>query len=79
MLPARNRFQSTMADYIYTMETRLTPEQQRAVSLAQDVARNQETNVYLTGGTIRDIISGFSIRDLDLTVQGNALKLQILH
>ena len=65
-----------MADYIYTMETRLTPEQQRAVSLAQDVARNQETNVYLTGGTIRDIISGFSIRDLDLTVQGNALKLQ---
>jgi tRNA nucleotidyltransferase/poly(A) polymerase len=65
-----------MADYIYTMETRLTPEQQRAVSLVQDVARNQEMNVYLTGGTIRDIISGFLIRDLDITVQGNALKLQ---
>ncbi|MGZ4835825.1 MAG: CCA tRNA nucleotidyltransferase, partial [Terriglobales bacterium] len=65
-----------MADYIYTMETRLTPEQQRAVSLAQDVARNQEMNIYLTGGTIRDIISGFAIRDLDITVQGNALKLQ---
>ena len=65
-----------MADYIYTMETRLTPEQQRAVSLVQDVARNQETNLYLTGGTIRDIISGFSIRDLDMTVQGNALRLQ---
>jgi tRNA nucleotidyltransferase/poly(A) polymerase len=65
-----------MADYIYTMETRLTPEQQRAVSLAQDVARNQEMNIYLSGGTIRDIISGFLIRDLDITVQGNALKLQ---
>jgi tRNA nucleotidyltransferase/poly(A) polymerase len=65
-----------MADYIYTMETRLTPEQQRAVSLAQDVARKQEMNIYLTGGTIRDIISGFAIRDLDITVQGNALKLQ---
>ncbi len=65
-----------MADYIYTMETRLTPEQQRAVSLVQDVARNQDMNVYLTGGTIRDIISGFAIRDLDITVQGNALKLQ---
>ncbi len=65
-----------MADYIYTMETRLTPEQQRAVSLAQDVARTQEMNIYLTGGTIRDIISGFPIRDLDITVQGNALKLQ---
>ncbi|MGI9101579.1 MAG: CCA tRNA nucleotidyltransferase [Terriglobales bacterium] len=65
-----------MADYIYTMETRLTPDQQRAVSLAQDVARAQELNIYLTGGTIRDIISGFAIRDLDITVQGNALKLQ---
>ncbi len=65
-----------MADYIYTMETRLTPEQQRAVSLVQDVARRAEMNFYLTGGTIRDIISGFAIRDLDLTVQGNALKLQ---
>ncbi len=33
-------------------------------------------NVYLTGGAVRDIISGFPIRDLDFTVQGNALKLQ---
>jgi tRNA nucleotidyltransferase (CCA-adding enzyme) len=65
-----------MADYIYTMETRLTPEQQRAVSLVQDVVRNQEMNLYVTGGTIRDLISGFPIRELDLTVQGNALKLQ---
>ncbi|HET7183512.1 MAG TPA: CCA tRNA nucleotidyltransferase [Terriglobales bacterium] len=65
-----------MADYIYTMETRLTPEQQRAVSLVQDVARAQEMNLYLTGGTIRDIISGFLIRDIDLTVQGNPLRLQ---
>src|SRR5512142_246348 len=65
-----------MADYIYTMETRLTPDQQRAVSLVQDVARRAEMNLYLSGGTIRDIISGFIIRDLDLTVQGNALKLQ---
>jgi tRNA nucleotidyltransferase/poly(A) polymerase len=33
-------------------------------------------NLYLTGGAIRDIITGFPIRDLDFTVQGNALKLQ---
>ncbi len=65
-----------MADYIYTMETRLTPEQQRAVSLIQELARVQGLNIYLTGGTIRDIITGFPIRDLDLTVQGNPLKLQ---
>jgi len=65
-----------MADYIYTMETRLTPDQQRGVLLVQEAARAHELNLYLTGGTIRDIISGLIIRDLDFTLQGNALKLQ---
>jgi len=65
-----------MADYIYTMEIRLTPDQQRGVTLVQDVARAAGMNIYLTGGAVRDIISGFPIRDLDFTVQGNALKLQ---
>src|SRR5499427_218382 len=65
-----------MADYIYTMELRLTPDQMKGVGLVQDVARAAGMNLYLTGGAIRDIISGFSIRDLDFTVQGNPLKLQ---
>jgi len=65
-----------MADYIYTMELRLTPDQMRGANLVQDVARAAGMNLYLTGGAIRDIISGFSIRDLDFTVQGNPLKLQ---
>jgi tRNA nucleotidyltransferase (CCA-adding enzyme) len=65
-----------MADFIYLMETRLTPDQQRALTLVTDVARAHEMNVYLTGGAVRDIISGFIIRDLDFSVQGNALKLQ---
>src|ERR1700745_765347 len=65
-----------MADYIYTMETRLTPDQQKGVSLVQDVARSAGMNLYLTGAAVRDIISGFPIRDLDFTVQGNPLKLQ---
>src|SRR5437588_6861590 len=65
-----------MADYIYTMEIRLTPDQMKGVSLVQDVARAAGLNLYLTGGAIRDIISGFTIRDLDFTVQGNPLKLQ---
>jgi tRNA nucleotidyltransferase/poly(A) polymerase len=64
-----------MADYIYTMELRLTPDQLKGVSLVQDVARAAGMNLYLTGGAIRDIISGFTIRDLDFTVQGNPLKL----
>ncbi|HYL15916.1 MAG TPA: CCA tRNA nucleotidyltransferase, partial [Terriglobales bacterium] len=65
-----------MADYIYTLEIRLTPDQQRAVTLVQDIARAAGMNVYLAGGAVRDIISGFNIRDLDFTVQGNPLKLQ---
>ncbi|HEX7894524.1 MAG TPA: CCA tRNA nucleotidyltransferase [Terriglobales bacterium] len=65
-----------MADYIYTMELRLTPSQQKGVILVQDIARNAGMNVYLTGGAVRDIITGFPIRDLDFTVQGNPLKLQ---
>ena len=65
-----------MADYIYTMEIRLTPDQLKGVNLVQDVARAAGFTLYLTGGAIRDIISGFTIRDLDFTVQGNPLKLQ---
>ena len=65
-----------MADYIYTMEIRLTPDQSKGVNLVQDVARAAGLTLYLTGGAIRDIISGFTIRDLDFTIQGNPLKLQ---
>src|SRR5256885_3625949 len=65
-----------MADYIYTMEIRLTPDQQKGVTLVQEVARAAGMNVDLTGGAIRDIISGFQIRDLDFIVQGNPLRLQ---
>ncbi len=65
-----------MPDYIYSMETRLTPDQQRGVNLIQDIARHAGLNLYLTGGTIRDLVTGFPIRDIDLSVQGNPLKLQ---
>jgi len=65
-----------MADYIYTMETRLTPDQLRAVNVVQDVSRAHEMNLYVTGGTVRDFLTGFPIRDLDFTVEGNPQKLQ---
>ena len=65
-----------MADYIYSMETRLTPDQQRGVNLVQEIARRAGLNLYLTGGTIRDLVTGLPIRDIDLSIQGNPLKLQ---
>ncbi|HEV2960790.1 MAG TPA: CCA tRNA nucleotidyltransferase [Candidatus Angelobacter sp.] len=65
-----------MADFIYLMETRLSPDQQRALAQVTEVVRAHQLNIYLTGGAVRDILSGFVIRDLDFSVQGNTLKLQ---
>jgi tRNA nucleotidyltransferase (CCA-adding enzyme) len=65
-----------MADYIYSMETRFTPDQQRGVTLVQEIAQRAGLNLYLTGGSIRDLVTGFPIRDVDLSIQGNPLKLQ---
>jgi len=48
-----------MADYIYTLETRLSPDQQKAVAIVLDAAKAAGMNLYLTGGAIRDIITGF--------------------
>ncbi|HTK95379.1 MAG TPA: hypothetical protein VL382_07045 [Terriglobales bacterium] len=64
-----------MADYLYMMESRLTPTQAKGVAVVTDAARAHEMNVYLVGGGIRDMISGFNIRDLDFVVQGNALRM----
>src|SRR5258708_35199507 len=33
-------------------------------------------NIFLTGGDVRDILSGYIIRDLDIAVQGHPVKLQ---
>src|ERR1051325_7969986 len=65
-----------MADYIYTMESRLTPDQLKGVTLVESANKDAGMNIYLAGGAVRDIISGFNIRDLDFTVQGNPFKIQ---
>src|SRR4051812_24217004 len=64
-----------MADYIYIMESRLTPEQQKCVKLGQDLARMHFINIHLVGCVVRDIIGGAPILDLYFAVQFNALKL----
>ena len=35
-----------MADYIYSMETRLTPDQQSGVNLVQEIARRPRVDVH---------------------------------
>lgn len=65
-----------MPDYIYLLENRLTPAQQKAIQQVRDAAREAGMTVFLTGGAVRDLSTGSSVRDLDFSVQGNASKLK---
>jgi tRNA nucleotidyltransferase/poly(A) polymerase len=65
-----------MADYIYLLQTRLTPAQQSALEQVRQVAKERAMTVFLVGGAVRDLTSGSPIRDLDFAVQGNATKLK---
>ena len=64
-----------MPDYIYLLESRLSPEQRATLERVQELARSQDLNVYLSGGAIRDLISGQPIRELDFTVEGNPVRI----
>jgi tRNA nucleotidyltransferase (CCA-adding enzyme) len=65
-----------MADYIYLLESRLSQAQQRAILAIREIARSKGLTVFLVGGAVRDLTSGSPVRDLDVAVQGNALKLK---
>ncbi len=60
-----------MPDYMFQLESRLSPEQRAAMVRIQELAAESETNLYLVGGAVRDVISGMPIRDLDFTIEGN--------
>jgi tRNA nucleotidyltransferase (CCA-adding enzyme) len=63
-----------MSDYIYMLESHLSPDQSRVVEHVQAAAGQANVNLFLTGGAMRDMLAGFRIRDLDFVVEGNALK-----
>ena len=65
-----------MADYIYLLENRLSLAQRTALRIVRDIARSKALTVFLVGGAVRDLTSGSPVRDLDVVVQGNALKLK---
>ena len=64
-----------MPDYMFLLESRLSPEQRAAMLRVQELAAAMGFNVYLTGGTVRDLITGATLRDLDFTVEGNPSKI----
>jgi tRNA nucleotidyltransferase (CCA-adding enzyme) len=65
-----------MADYIYLLENRLSQAQRDSLLAVREVARAKGLTVFLVGGAVRDMTSGSPVRDLDVVVQGNALKLK---
>jgi len=65
-----------MADYIYLLENRLSEAQRASLLAVREVARAKGLTVFLVGGAVRDMTSGSPVRDLDVVVQGNALKLR---
>ena len=64
-----------MPDYMFLLESRLSPEQRAAMMRVQELSAALGLNVYLTGGTVRDLITGASLRDLDFTVEGNPSRI----
>jgi tRNA nucleotidyltransferase (CCA-adding enzyme) len=65
-----------MPDYVYLLENRLSPVQQNALTQVRNAARDHGMTVFLTGGAVRDLTTGFPVRDLDFSVHGNAFKLK---
>ena len=64
-----------MSDYVYILESHLSPDQNRVVEDVQAAAALANMNLFLTGGAMRDMLAGFRIRDLDFVVEGPALKM----
>jgi tRNA nucleotidyltransferase (CCA-adding enzyme) len=64
-----------MPDYIYLLESRLSPEQRAVVTRVPELAAEAGANIYLAGGAVRDLISGMALRDLDFTLEGSPLRM----
>src|SRR5580658_5322764 len=65
-----------MPDYIYLLENRLSADQQYALRQLREAAREAEMILFLTGDAVRDLTSGHAVRELEVSVHGNALKLK---
>src|ERR1700732_4154240 len=70
-----SRLRRAMPDYMFLLESRLSPEQRAVMMRVQELSAAMGFNLYLTGGTVRDLITGASLRDLDFTVEGNPSKI----
>ena len=65
-----------MPDYIYLLENRLSADQRQALQNLREVAREAGLILFLTGDAVRDLTSGHAVRDIEVALHGNALKLK---
>jgi tRNA nucleotidyltransferase/poly(A) polymerase len=65
-----------MPDYIYLLENRLSADQRHALDKLREAARDAGTILFLTGDAVRDLTSGHAVRELEVAIQVNALKLK---
>ena len=65
-----------MPDYIYLLENRLSADQQNALRQLREATREAGMILFLTGDAVRDLTSGHAVRELEVAVHGNALKLK---
>ncbi len=65
-----------MPDYIYLLESRLSADQQNALRVLREAAREAETILFLVGDAVRDLTSGHAVREMEVALHGNALKLK---
>lgn len=65
-----------MPDYIYLLENRLSADQRNALSQMREATHEAGMLLFLTGDAVRDLTSGHAVRDLEVAVHGNALKLK---
>jgi tRNA nucleotidyltransferase (CCA-adding enzyme) len=65
-----------MPDYVYLLENRLSNDQKFALKQMREAARAAGMILFLTGDAVRDLTSGHAVRDLEVAVHGNALKLK---
>jgi len=63
-----------MSDYLFLLESHLDAGQNQVVAAMHRLATAADMNVWLTGGAMRDMLRGAPFRDLDFTVEREAVK-----
>jgi tRNA nucleotidyltransferase/poly(A) polymerase len=65
-----------MPDFVYLLENRLSADQRNALAQLRSAAHDAGMILFLTGDAVRDLTSGHAVRELEVAVHGNAIKLK---